>query len=169
MDLALTEDFLNTIDERTFAVQGKAHVPGDALTSPATLATWLAAHGFSDEVGDRELEAARSLRSALRAALGTDSTDATARALARFPLRLTPDDSGRLQVAASTGVRGLDTIVETVAVSVADGGWRRMKLCASPDCRWAFHDASRNGAGRWCSMGACGNRHKTRAYRQRQA
>ena len=169
VDLTLIENYLNTLDERTFAVQGKAHVPSDDLSSPDAFAAWLNAHGFAEQVGDRELAVAISLRAALRTALGAGSSDGTAHALERFPLRLTPDDSGRLRVAASSGVRGLDAIVETVATSVAGGGWSRMKLCASPDCRWAFHDTSRNGAGRWCSMEACGNRHKTRAYRQRRA
>jgi predicted RNA-binding Zn ribbon-like protein len=65
-------------------------------------------------------------------------------------------------------VAGLDAIVVNVATSVAGGDWGRLKLCAAPDCRWAFYGTSRNGSGRWCSMGACGNRHKTRAYRRRQ-
>jgi predicted RNA-binding Zn ribbon-like protein len=72
-------------------------------------------------------------------------------------------------MAADSGVAGLDAIVETVAASVAGGGWERLKLCASGDCRWAFYDTSRNGGGRWCSMEVCGNRHKTRAYRRRHA
>jgi predicted RNA-binding Zn ribbon-like protein len=66
-------------------------------------------------------------------------------------------------------VAGLDAIVETVAASVAGGGWSRLKLCFSADCRWAFYDTSRNGGGRWCSMEACGNRNKTLAYRRRHA
>jgi predicted RNA-binding Zn ribbon-like protein len=48
-----------------------------------------------------------------------------------------------LRIAAASGVAGLDVIVETVAASVAGG--------------------------RWCSMEACGNRNKTRAYRRRRA
>lgn len=167
VELALVEDFLNTLDERTFTVRGEAHTPGDALDSPEAFETWLDAHGFPAEIGESERAAAVSLRTALRAAVGGGS--GAFEALDRFPLRLEPDGTGQLRIIATSGVRGLDTIVETVAVSVADGGWKRMKLCASPDCRWAFHDTSRNGAGRWCSMGSCGNRHKTRAYRQRQA
>jgi predicted RNA-binding Zn ribbon-like protein len=62
----------------------------------------------------------------------------------------------------------LDAIVETVANSVAKGDWPRVKLCAAPDCRWAFYDVSRNGRGRWCAMEICGNRQKTRTYRERR-
>ncbi|MFF0223732.1 CGNR zinc finger domain-containing protein [Streptomyces sp. NPDC004629] len=38
----------------------------------------------------------------------------------------------------------------------------------APDCRCAFHDTSRGGAGRWCSMAACGNRIKARTCRERR-
>ena len=44
----------------------------------------------------------------------------------------------------------------------------RLRICAAEDCRRAFYDNSRNGLGKWCSTAACGNRMKTRAYRQRQ-
>lgn len=90
-------------------------------------------------------------------------------ALTEFPLHLAPDPSGGLRVTADSGVASLDVILTAVATAVADGSLKRLKLCASPDCRWAFHDTSRSGAGRWCSMEVCGNRHKTRAYRRRQA
>jgi hypothetical protein len=63
-----------------------------------------------------------------------------------YPLRLVPDPSGRLRMAAASGVAGLDVIVETVATSVAVGNWSRLKLCSAADCR-----------------------NKTRAYRSRRA
>lgn len=172
-DLNLVEQFLNTLDERTFSAHGRKHVPSDGLPSVEALTSWLEAHGLvaaGPELGPSDLAAVIALRAALREALtgGTDEAQA-AQALARFPLRLAPDAAGRLRMAADSGVAGLDVIVETVAASVAGGSWGRMKLCASPDCRWAFYDTSRSGGGRWCSMEACGNRHKTRAYRRRLA
>ncbi|MFG2413715.1 CGNR zinc finger domain-containing protein [Streptomyces goshikiensis] len=36
----------------------------------------------------------------------------------------------------------------------------RIRTCASPTCVLRFHDISRNGTRRWCSMAACGNRAK---------
>ncbi|MCX4525888.1 MULTISPECIES: CGNR zinc finger domain-containing protein [unclassified Streptomyces] len=36
----------------------------------------------------------------------------------------------------------------------------RIRECASPACVLHFHDTSRNGTRRWCSMAACGNRAK---------
>jgi predicted RNA-binding Zn ribbon-like protein len=165
-DLTLVEQFLNTLDERTFRWHGRQRVASDQLTSVEALSTWLEAHDLLTEgqqLGPSELAAAITLRTALREAL----TGGAQAALDDFPLRLTPDASGRLKLTAVGGVPGLDPIVETVATSVAGGGWSRLKLCAATDCRWAFYDTSRNGGGRWCTMEACGNRNKTRAYRRR--
>jgi predicted RNA-binding Zn ribbon-like protein len=50
----------------------------------------------------------------------------------------------------------------------ARGEWPRLKVCASPDCRWAFLDTTRNRSRRWCDMAGCGNRAKNRAWRDRQ-
>jgi predicted RNA-binding Zn ribbon-like protein len=49
------------------------------------------------------------------------------------------------------------------------GEWWRLRACAADDCRWVFYDQSRPGRGRYCSPNSCGNRVKTRAYRQRKA
>lgn len=171
VNLVVVEQFLNTLDERTFSLHGRNHVTTDELASVEALSAWLEAHGLvapDQELRPSDLAAALSLRAALREAL-TGSTDGAgaAEALAGFPLQLAPEPSGRLRLLAVSGVEGLAAIVETVAVSVASGRWTRLKLCASPDCRWAFHDTSRSGGGRWCSMEVCGNRHKTRAYRRR--
>jgi predicted RNA-binding Zn ribbon-like protein len=48
------------------------------------------------------------------------------------------------------------------------GTWRRLKVCANPDCRWAFYDRSRNQQGNWCDMAVCGNRIKNRQLRARR-
>ncbi|MBB2903427.1 hypothetical protein FHR75_004269 [Kineococcus radiotolerans] len=188
-DLDLVEQFLNTLDQRAFTRHGREHTAADELTSLEALTAWLQAHDLASAdtaLHPRDLDTAVALRTALRDVLGDASTSAPLQAprepalsqadptpaenlLARFPLRLVPDPPGRLRLAAATGVAGLDVIVETVAASAATGRWARLKLCAAPDCRWAFHDTSRSGAGRWCSMEICGNRHKTRSYRQRRS
>lgn len=169
MDLALVERFLNTLDERSFTRNGRQHVPSDTLTSADALAAWFGEQGLADDVRPESLVAAITLRDALRQALTEDADQAgIGGALADFPVRLTPGTSGELRITASSGVPGLDTIVETVTEAVAGAGWGRMKLCSAPDCRWAFYDTSRNGGGRWCRMEACGNRSKTRAYRRRR-
>jgi predicted RNA-binding Zn ribbon-like protein len=171
VDLTVVEQFLNTLDERTFTWHGQKRVPGDTLTSAEALSAWLETHGLAtagQQLHPSDLATAVALRTALRDALtgGTDGAKMT-QTLAGFPLRLAPDPAGGLRIAAASGVAGLDTIVETVAESVAGRGWGRLKLCFAEDCRWAFYDTSRNGGGRWCTMEVCGNRNKTRAYRRR--
>ncbi|AXX31646.1 Protein of unknown function DUF1470 [Actinosynnema pretiosum subsp. pretiosum] len=162
----VVEAFLNTLDERTFSRHGEAHAPTDELTSEAALAHWLARHGLAPE-GVRpsaaHLAAARELRAALRRSLAEPVTTPLA-----FPLRLVPDGEGGLRVAAEPVAPGVDALLDLVVAAVGDGRWRRVRLCAAPDCRWAFYDTSRNGGGRWCSMAVCGNRTKTKAYRQRR-
>lgn len=167
-DLVLVEHFLNTLDERTFSRHGTPSVPSDGLTSVEDLAAWISAQELpGQQLGAADLAAAVSLRGALRASL-VGNGEPAAPVFADFTLCLVPDSSNRLRLAARGVAKGVDVIVETVAASVADGRWGRLKLCASPDCRWAFYDTSRSGRGRWCSMEACGNRHKTRSYRERQ-
>ena len=43
----------------------------------------------------------------------------------------------------------------------------RLRPCANPECSLFFLDRSRGGAGRWCSMAACGNRAKARRHYER--
>jgi len=165
--LVVVEQFLNTLDERTFNRHGAAHEAADALPTVDAWSTWLEVHDLRGAgVRQADLETVRALRAGLRAVLLGDLS--SAEVLAQFPVRLVLDDSG-VRLAASTGSDGLDAIIETVAVAVASGQWARLKLCASDDCHWAFYDTSRSGGGRWCSMEVCGNRHKTRTYRRRTA
>lgn len=74
-----------------------------------------------------------------------------------------------------TAADGADTTRLAIAVAAgaylavrARGEWPRLKVCASPDCRWAFLDTTRNRSRRWCEMAGCGNRAKNRAWRDRQ-
>ncbi|MGK5678090.1 CGNR zinc finger domain-containing protein [Actinoplanes sp. URMC 104] len=166
--LQLVEEFLNTVDQRTFSRYGEDHVAAEHLASPRELADWLAAHDLPGgaELQPADLAATVALRTALRRVLLGETDGVTA--LTEHPLQLAPDASDGLRIVARSGRPWLDVIVETVARSAARGEWQRLKLCAAPDCRWAFHDTSRNGRGRWCSMEICGNRHKTRTYRERR-
>ncbi len=161
-------DFLNTVD---------VEAGTDALASPDMLAAWLAERGTPASRATRaELELAHRLREALRElALAHDEgrppPPQARRALeavaAELPLRVTVDHDGELALAPSSGgVRGhLASVL--AAVASAGDAWTRLKICPADDCRWAFIDESRNSSRRWCSMEACGNRSKTRAYRHR--
>jgi predicted RNA-binding Zn ribbon-like protein len=50
-----------------------------------------------------------------------------------------------------------------------EGTWSRLKVCANPECGWAYYDRSRNQQGSWCDMATCGNRLKNRQLRARRA
>ncbi|MFG1608429.1 CGNR zinc finger domain-containing protein [Actinoplanes sp. NPDC049265] len=160
--LQLVEEFLNTVDERTFRRHGEHHDPGEHLTSPAALSDWLAAHDLPPQATEADLTAAVALRTALRGSLLGEAT------VLDHPLRLSSDGSGGLRLTAASGRPWLDAIIETIAENTATGDWKRVRLCAAPDCHWAFYDTSRSGRGRWCDMAVCGNRHKTRTYRERR-
>jgi predicted RNA-binding Zn ribbon-like protein len=45
--------------------------------------------------------------------------------------------------------------------------WRRVKLCANPDCRWIFYDATKSKTRSWCAP-VCGNLIKVRRFRERR-
>jgi predicted RNA-binding Zn ribbon-like protein len=183
-DLSVVEEFLNTLDERSFHRNGRQMAGGDALPTPAALSGWLAGHGLlkpSARVSTAELRTAHELRSALRDAVTRDALDESAlrranAALAAVPVRVELGLDGELGLAGPAAARpalhGSAALAELIAIAVrrsADGSWGRLRACAAPDCRWVFYDDSRGGAGRWCSMSACGNRVKTARYRARRA
>ncbi len=160
-------DFANSIDldEGT-----------DDLTTPAELTRWLVAHGLlprsvTSTVDDLAL--ARRLRDALHEALvanhhGSSDGGALEAEAAHLPLRLSgPVDQLWLHP-VHEGVRGaLSHVLIAVASAVADDTWRRLKVCSSDECAWAYFDASKNRSRTWCEWG-CGNRNKTRNYRARK-
>jgi hypothetical protein len=63
-------------------------------------------------------------------------------------------------------------ILATVAKSVGESTWPRLKAC--PDCRWVFYDKSRSKTRVWCGMyagkggRACGTIAKVKRYRQKR-
>jgi predicted RNA-binding Zn ribbon-like protein len=90
-------------------------------------------------------------------------------AAARLPLRVAELAGRPALVPAAGGVRGaLAWLTAAMVASAADGSWERLKICADDTCQWAFLDSSKNRSKHWCSMQACGNRSKTRAYRARR-
>ena len=60
-------------------------------------------------------------------------------------------------------------LASIIVVAQADGTWPRLKACTNGHCQWMFYDHSKNSNGTWCSMTACGQRHKAREYRARRA
>jgi predicted RNA-binding Zn ribbon-like protein len=72
---------------------------------------------------------------------------------------------------AGTGTIRVGQVLSTLArdavtlFSAEAEGAGRIRQCAADDCDIIFHDESRTGTRRWCSMQRCGNRAKVRAFR----
>ena len=164
--LIRVEDFLNTLDERRFSLRGRRHMGGDLLATPDALTAWLVERGLlgpGEDVDGESYALALLLRAALREALavraGQESGSFSPVTLPSLPLQLNlgPEGAAGLRPIES-GARGaIAVLAADVAAASALGAWQRLKMCGSAECRWIFHDASRNGLGRWCAMDACGN------------
>jgi predicted RNA-binding Zn ribbon-like protein len=169
--LRLAESFLNTVNVETGY---------DILGSVPGLAAWLSDHGYTTAalaVSGADLALARRLRDELRTELlrhhdGASRDRSTLDALVgsvMLSVRVGPDGSMRF-APAEAGARGVfGEVLAAVALASCDGTWDRLKICDNDECAEVFYDRSKNGCRRWCSMEVCGNRSKTRAYRQRKA
>jgi predicted RNA-binding Zn ribbon-like protein len=173
--LDLVEDFVNTLemdwDQRD-----------EALGSPSDLGRWLSERGLMKVgVEPTAAEHARALqvREDLRALLLANNgepleegvVDRMNEAARHAPLTVRFDDQANARLeAAATGTDGaLARILGVVFGAIVDGSWARLKACRNEDCTWVFYDSSKNHSATWCSMRACGNRMKARAYRRRRA
>lgn len=130
------------------------------------LPEWLEARGLAEKHRARATELREALRSLVLANNGV-APDAAALlvvndALASVSLSL--DASGR--VVLGSGDDAIDDVLRTMVAAMLDGRWERLKAC--PNCHWCFYDYSPNRSATWCSMQLCGNRKKTRDYRQRR-
>jgi predicted RNA-binding Zn ribbon-like protein len=178
IDLATLADFLNTRDERNFGEHtGKPDADRDLLERPADFRLWLASQGLAAanvRVAQADLELARRLRKGLRDVLSAAGENPASRrdlAAVAAELALTVDFSGSepaLARADTPARAALAQLLGACIAAAAQGRWARLKMCSAEDCRWVFHDTSRNRLGRWCAMDVCGNRVKTRRYRERQ-
>jgi hypothetical protein len=149
-DVDLLVDFLNSIDVET----GEEDFGDDA-----SCAAWFAAHGLPTD--GLAIDQVRSVRGTLRAAADGDTSPAEA--LTEVPLHVDVVDG----VPTLTSTHPLGPLVATAVRLAHEGRWERLKLCDMHTCRYAFYDESRNRSGRWCTMRVCGNRAKTRAFRER--
>jgi predicted RNA-binding Zn ribbon-like protein len=150
------------------------------LADPAALEGWLRAHRIpvSERLGDADVARAQAFREAIRDLLLANNGEALAgasldelRAAARSALlQVEVGRDGSIATApAATGVDALAArTLALVAAAQERGEWERLKACRSHECVWAFYDRSRNRSRHWCSMGVCGNRAKTRAYRAKR-
>lgn len=172
-DLELVQRFLNLHE----------HGPGSGADLPPSremVEAFLRERGLlhpNERFTERDRETAVRLHAALhakvRANLGepmpADRLAAIDQAARAAGLRPSFGPGGpTLEPGARGGLGALGRLVATVFLADLDGTWGHLKECADETCRSVFYDRSRNRSGRWCSMSACGNRAKVRAWRERQ-
>ena len=68
----------------------------------------------------------------------------------------------------STAEALLGPLAEAAAELLVTGDFDLIRRCEDPACVLWFYDRTRSHHRRWCSMAACGNRNKVKAFRQRQ-
>jgi predicted RNA-binding Zn ribbon-like protein len=179
-ELALLYDFVNTLDRRRYVEDGVAHAGGDEIETPRLLEAWMRERGLlrrGEHVDTNDHVAALELRKALRNFLlnppeRRSQAKEPARQLTvasqRFPLVLAVSDMGVVELAPAPGSNGLASVLGQMISLAETSHLARLKTCASDECRWLFFDRSKPANRHWCSSSICGNRQKTRAYRERQ-
>lgn len=150
----------------------------ERLPAPDDLARWLVQSGMLQEpphVSERQLESGRSLREAINrlARPGERHTPEDRLELNRWAARpaLAPQlaDNGQLAWVSDQPVEAAFATIARDAIELLTGPLSgRIRECAAPDCALLFVDSSRPGRRRWCAGEACGNRTRTKAYRQRR-
>jgi predicted RNA-binding Zn ribbon-like protein len=179
-ELANLYDFANTLDLRRFTHRGVQHQQSDELESPQDLGAWMRERGLSrgDRVTPAMFTTAIELRSSLRAFLQADTSarrkdHAMLRALTHatrhFLLQTSASPNGALLLtpARDDAIGGLGAVVAEMHHASLTGTLDRLKMCASDECHRVFFDRSKPATRRWCMSTLCGNRIKTRAYRER--
>jgi predicted RNA-binding Zn ribbon-like protein len=156
--LGLVQAFINSNYDLTPGNKG-----ADLLDSTDGLDDWLRARGVAaGKATKKDLDRALEIREGLRDLLIARHEGREARLVEGFAVTVEMHTQG-----ADLRQRGaaLDLILALATAAMLDGSWNRLKACK--ECRWAFYDHSRNGAGNWCSMKVCGGRVKQRRHYRR--
>jgi predicted RNA-binding Zn ribbon-like protein len=172
MPLLRVQGFVNTLDLEDGT---------DLLANAATARDWLIDAGLIDrdatEPTASELASARGVREAIRSLIQVDGAgdehglEPLRELASTHRAQLTVADDGAVGLACCSRGALADGLFELLLIirrAQADGTWSRLKVCANPDCQWAFYDRSRNQQGNWCNMAVCGNRLKNRELRARR-
>ncbi len=164
-------DFVATVGERW-------RRSFERLLTPQDLARWMVATSMLDTpptASAGELAAGRALREAInrlaRPGLAPEPGDRQElnRWAARGSLAPQLTAAGKLAWIADRPVPAMFATIARDAVDLLSGPLAgRIRECAAQDCALLFVDTSRPGGRRWCSTEACGNRVRTKAYRQRR-
>lgn len=156
----------------------------DFWQSDADVLAWLERLGLRREAAPRLakgalLDAARRLREVVRelvlkrkAGLRGDPAPLNEFLLqaASHPQLVWDNDQPRLQrVGGNTSPEQvLAPLSELAAQLLGEGDFNLVRKCEHPDCVLWFYDRTKSHRRRWCSMAACGNRHKVAEHRKRQ-
>jgi predicted RNA-binding Zn ribbon-like protein len=185
-------DFANTVGPRRSRPGKDAH---DHLGEPADLVAWCERAGTiggnrarllrrrverHPAAAAATLARAIALREAIHAVFAAiaDGEDppapslaavqgAYAEAMAHAELVTTPDGLDWTWASSTE----LDCLLWPIARSAVEtaltADFGRIRKCTGHEgsCGWLFHDTSKNGLRRWCSMSACGSWEKTRRHR----
>ncbi len=175
-ELALLYDFVNSVDTRTYVELGEAHNPGDEIETPGQLESWMRAHRLGGRVSRAIHEQALNLRAGLRSFLkmraeqrvgASSAVDDLNAASEAFPLVVNVDKA-EVTLQPIGGTSDLGQVMAQFHMLAATQQLDRLKMCASDECEWIFFDQSKPANRRWCSSARCGNRSKTRSYRERR-
>jgi predicted RNA-binding Zn ribbon-like protein len=83
------------------------------------------------------------------------------------------DGDSALKLVSRRRWRSADDLLLPVAQAIAElvttADFADVKKCEGSSCVLHFHDTTRGGRRRWCSMAVCGNRAKQAAHRDRAA
>ena len=170
MPLLRVQGFINTLDVEDGT---------DLLVLPAAARDWLVDAGLltgrrRGAIGTRPgagQGVRESIRSLIEGAAGDGGVEPLRQVAVGHRARLTVGDDGAVGLENACDAELEDALFELLLIihgAQQDGTWSRMKVCANPDCRWAFYDRSRNQQGNWCNMAVCGNRLKNRELRARR-
>ena len=180
-ELAHLYDFANSLDVRHFTHHGVQHVHGDELIGPRELAVWMSQRGLSTKdtkITTAMFDSALQLRTSIRAYLecdpaerrkDTEAVRSLNKAMKFFPLvaEARGDRSMTLGASRRDAMAGLSVVVAELYDGSIKGTLDRLKMCAAEECRRVFFDRSKPATRRWCMSTLCGNRIKTRTYRER--
>lgn len=171
-EIELLVEFVNThdLEEET-----------DSIAEPAQLTDWIAERigEHVGALGDEDVARVQALRESLRALLATHNggrvedaeLEPLREAADRSRFRTTFSADGALEIApARSDLAGFEArLLLAIERLQSQGAWPRLKACTDDGCQWAFYDSTRNRSRTWCSMEECGNREKTRRYRERKS
>ena len=168
-DLRIVQDLVNS-REPELGIDDWADLAGTR--------TWLGEHGHrlgeEGEAGRLRLvafrEAVRDFLAHNDARVSRQSEEVLLREAERARLTVALQDHEQLRLRSTED--GVDAVISEVLAAIVaaqlTGRWMRLKVCANPDCRYAFYDESKNRSGRWCSGRLCGAMLASRNYRARR-